>query len=109
MNKYLLAAGILISGIVAIASLIYFAPPYQTLSVAISTSRQQQSEFYTSTANQGDITITEILVDTSVQFPPGGLTQFRPPSWFLVVSSVIGIGVIVAGIASSQKVESAFD
>jgi len=67
LKKYFVIV-MLIAGMLAVISIVYAAPS-QLQAPSTTTSSSQQSSFYTNTTTLGDATVTEILVNTNVQFP----------------------------------------
>jgi hypothetical protein len=68
---------ILIAGMLAVISVVY-AAPNQAQTLTTTTSSSQESSFYTATTTLGDVTVTEILVNTNVQLPlQNAATQVR--------------------------------
>ena len=67
MKKYFVIV-MLIAGMLAVISIVYAAPS-QLQVPSTTTFSSQQSSFYTDTTTLGDATVTEILVNTNVQFP----------------------------------------
>ena len=95
----------LIAGILAISSLLSVVLPNQSLLVATAPSSSEQSAFYTATTDLGDATITEILVNTAVQFPPAGLPSESSPLNVVTLAQLAFLLFIalVLGLRSSQR------
>jgi energy-converting hydrogenase Eha subunit C len=117
LKRYLVAVGMLISGILAVAGIVCLIPSTQSLPVAISTSQLQPSEFYTVTTSQGGATLTEVLVNTNFQFRSADLqsasstldlAQMNQMAFLFVIAIVVGIWAIVLGVSSSHKDQGAF-
>jgi uncharacterized membrane protein len=73
---------LLIAGMLAVISVVY-AAPNQAQTLTTTTSSSQESSFYTATTTLGDTTITEILVNTNVQFPiQNAASQVRKIDFF---------------------------
>ena len=63
---------LVITGILAVATTMFLvSSAAQSLNTSTTSGPQTQSAFVTTTASVGEATITEILVNTSVQFPIG--------------------------------------
>jgi hypothetical protein len=90
-----------VAGMLAIISIAYAAPSQLQLVATTTTSHSQQSSFYTITTNLGAATVTEIIVNTEIQFPITGSTSESQtsnlfelaPLAFLLFMSAIAIGI----------------
>ena len=72
LKQYISAAALLFVGIVAVATTIFVVfPTQQPLATTTTPSPESQSAFITSTTSVGEATVTEILVNTAIQFPIG--------------------------------------
>ena len=96
MNRYLVAMGILIAGILAIVSITPMVFPSQP-QVVTTTTESPQSLFYTTITTAGGITMTEVLENTTLQIadPSRSSTlDFAPLGQFafllLTVAIVLG-------------------
>jgi hypothetical protein len=70
LKTYILAAGLLIAGILAVATTISVVFPSEpSLNATATSSLSRQPEFITTITSVGGAAITEILVNTAVQFP----------------------------------------
>ena len=98
--------GLLIAGILAVATGASVVFSNQMVLTATATSStQQQSAFITSTTSLGDVTITEILVNTIVQFPTAGRSSPWPPYDFEVAGLLVllCLSALVVGLSFSDK------
>jgi len=76
LKKYLIVIIFFAVGlaVVSIGSGAWSRQPQQPSNITTFPSHSQQSSFYTATTNNGIATITEILVNTDIQFPIGDRT-----------------------------------
>jgi hypothetical protein len=95
----------IIAGILAIVSIVPIAFPSQP-QVATTWTQSEQSYFYTTVTTVGDVTLTEVLVNTTVQIramnPSAQLStlNFGPIGQFIFLLGAIAIAI---GFWSSHK------
>lgn len=94
----------LIAGTLAIISLVS-AASNQLQPVTTTTFHSQQSSFYATTTTVGVATVTEILVNTDIQFPIANSASDSQGSNFLVLAQLAFLLFMIAiavGIRSSR-------
>jgi hypothetical protein len=105
LNRYLVTAVMIIAGVLATVSIIPMVFPSQPQITATPTE-SQQSFFYTTVTTMGDVTLTEVLVNTTMQIrdmnssPQSSTVDFAPIGQLFFL---VGAVAIVIGFWSSRK------
>jgi len=106
LKTYILGAGLLIAGIIAVATAttVVFSTQ-QFLNTATTSGSPQQSAFITSTTSLGDATITEILVNTTAQFPIADRLSPWSPLGFDIAGLIacLFFSALVVGFSLARK------